>query len=268
MEAILRPIHEKNIDKFESEAMAATIELQKDLAAILGGGYSIEEMTLAIDGALDCVSMWNDSIHGDRSLSMYNSEIRVTNGVHSRISKCASNMYYLRTEFERLKGNEYYYDKKYCVPLQEEPLPPPSKGYFRQRSKKWGNHGPYLYCLEYKDKVFSSEEISKIIRMKDLWIGMYSWKEVYIRDNSGFYKIHTCIEVDFKESMTLMEVKTAYPGAKVYHGTKAHQFYEKYIKPGFGPVYTCKLMDDTRWLNEVYAGELTFLEAEPRHEID
>lgn len=264
MENIYRPIRQENIEKFVDEANKVTIDLQKDLTALLGGGYSIKEMTPVIDTALDCIDTWNGNIHMDGYLTKYDSPIGMIPGVESRLYWCENNMYYLRTEFERLKNDEYYYDAKYSVPLQEAPLSPPPKDYFRQRSRKWGNHGPYTYCLEYKDKVFSSEEISKTIQVKDLWIGMDSWKEAFVLGQDNFYKIHTCVQIDFKESMSLAEVKEAYPGAKVYHGTKAHQFYKKYIRPGFGPVYTCKLMNRNRWSNEVVTGQISFLESEPK----
>lgn len=248
MKNIYRPIHESNIDKFSNEVNTATIELQKDLVALLGGGYSIEEMTPVIDTALDCIAVWNDNLEMDLFLSMKEPVFQTSQEMESIIINSSNNMCFLRAQYEALKSNGRYYNKRYRILPHEEQSEPP------KRSKT----GPYSYYIEFNNRPYKKEELKEKILLCNLGVDDFKYNEVFKSDKDRTYKIHTCIYFNLKKSVSLNDMKEAFPEAKIYRGTEAYDLYKRLIEFGFGPAFTPMLMKGQRWYEETDKGYISY----------
>lgn len=252
MEYIYRPIHDGNIEKFLNEVNTATIELQKDLVALLGGGYSIEEMTPVIDTALDCIAVWNDNLEMDLFLSMKEPVFQTSQEMESIIINSSNNMCFLRAQYEALKSNGRYYNKRYRILSYEKPL---------SEHSKTGSHGPYSYCIEYNDRPYPKDEITEKVFFHNWDIDSFKYNQVFKTDKNRVYKVHTYIHIGLKQSVSLKDMKEAFPKAKVYRGNEAYNLYKRLIEPGFGPAFTPMLMKGQRWYEETGKGYLSYTQS-------
>ena len=261
LDRVLSPIDDENIVAFERRFNKVLIALWVEYVAIISGTFSLEDTTQSIDMALHCINDWNVFAIFSNELTRYCEVIRRAKTTEWSVENCISHMLYIRHKYELLKDDGRYYDSSYSVPIpQKEPAPIP-KEYFRMDSKH-GRHGPYYYCLEYYENLPFDEVVEKICKNPDVAADMFHYKAVFYRGKYRHYEIKTCVWISFKYSTSLKEVKEAFPDAKVYHGSKAFEFREKYFGLDFATDFF-PVLGWNQYEDAVEKGSDSFYEAYP-----
>lgn len=240
----ITPLTREKTPKLLAACNENLILLQANVLEISRGYANVEQTTNAIDVALDCISEWVANLNATKlQFSMeYNCNGLISDS--TEVCYCTMAMEHLKEVLEDIKKDPLLYDLRYRkeIVANKETI---DKRYYSD-SSKGHKRPPQYWCFSYPGRILEEDDI--YAKMSEANVDKAVTADVDIRyaylenkKNGQITPIYsTCGRAFYHNGASISTVKAMFPGADVYMGKAAQEFYNHHIKEYYGPDYICK----------------------------
>lgn len=238
----ITPLTWDNVKKMAEDCKQNIVYMSADLLEIQRGTVRIESSTRAIHYLHECANEWVDNLDASlyqRSVDSQPDFPPTYKPPATALEEYSWIMHRLYDVLEELKANPRFYNEDY-LEIRETKIERIDKRYFPKSTKKM-KRPPQYWCFSYNNEIHSQNEITETLNHScyadDIWSVNVTSAYLQQEQSSGNLAYSTCGRLYFKNGATREKLKQIFPGAKLYMGKVASDFYKAYISEYYGPKY-------------------------------